>query len=227
MEELERYLVFEDPFGKTYGARVLPQSRKDLVSHFGREEYEYAGFEGVLSKKELRIDILPYRAGVLTVDRAGKKFLCWSRDTDVIRRPKARPIPSGYHKLDQVARHVHHADTCCYLDTCSHEEYFYKISGFAFKQGNDHYKFAKSLVLIDPAGTSYELDVQLEERVDVAYTFSKEHFLYYTGFVCYVFDGMLEAGKEYEVMIRLRNVFNPEDIRDIMTDAKVIGKTPQ
>jgi hypothetical protein len=86
MEELERYLVFEDPFGKTYGARVLPQSRKDLVSHFGREEYEYAGFEGVLSKKELRIDILPYRAGVLTVDRAGKKFLCWSRDTDVIRR---------------------------------------------------------------------------------------------------------------------------------------------
>ena len=224
MEELERYLVFEDPFGKTYGARVLPQSRKDLVSYFGREECEYAGFEGVFSDQELRIDMIPYRTGVVTVDRSGKRFLCWCRNTDVIRRSKARPIPPTYRTLDQVARHVHHADTSCFVDACNHEECFYKISGFAFKQGNDHYRYAKSLVLIDPTGTSYELAVQLDERVDVAYTFPREHFLYYTGFVCYVFDGMLEAGNEYEVMIRLRNVFDPEDIRDIMTDEKVIGR---
>jgi len=56
----------------------------------------------------------------------------------------------------------------------------------------------------------------------VAYTFPREHFLYNTGFCCYVYDGMLEPGMDYQVILRLENRFDPQDVRDIVTGGHII-----
>ena len=221
VEELERYLVFQDPYGKTYGARVLPASRPDVAAYFGNGNYRYAGFESVLRSSDVRMDILPYQMGVMTVARNGKRYLSWCKETNVVRRPKPRPIALAHQKLDSFERHCEHFDVQWYLDECRHYDSYYRIQGFAFKRGGDHYRYSKSLVLLDHNGDAYEFEVQLDERVDVAYAFPKEHFLYYTGFVCFVFDSALEQGHEYDVVIRLRNQFDPADLRDILTGQKV------
>ena len=140
IEELERYVVFRDPNGRTYGARVLPQSRPDVAAHFGQESYKYAGFECVLRKKDLRTDIMPYQVGVLMIDREGKRHISWHKETDVIRNAKPRPIALEYRKFDLLEKYENTADIQWYLDECRYYDCYYKISGFAFKRGNEHYK---------------------------------------------------------------------------------------
>ena len=66
------------------------------------------------------------------------------------------------------------------------------------------------------------MEVQQDERLDVAYSFAGEHFLYYTGFVCYIYDGMLPAGRTYEVNIQLKNQFNATDVCCINTGAEAV-----
>ena len=88
--------------------------------------------------------------------------------------------------------------------------------GFAFVRGYDHYRYATTLILRS-GEIAHEFAVYAEERIDVAYTFIRERFLFNTGFICYVFDNALEAGREYEVILRLQNQFDPGDIRDIPT----------
>lgn len=221
IEELERYLVFRDPYGWTCGAKLLPSSRPDVAAHFGSPSYIYAGYECVLRRSDLRIDILSYQMGVLTVARDGKRYLCWCRETPVIRRPKPRPIALADRKLEAFERHEGHTDVRWCLDECRHYDVYHRLQGFAYKIGGDHYRYGKTLVLVDANGEAREFEVQLEERVDVAYTFPTEHYLYYTGFVCYVYDSVLKSGAEYDVIIRLKNQFDPADIRDIPTGQKV------
>ena len=60
-----------------------------------------------------------------------------------------------------------------------------------------------------------------EERIDVAYSFPQEHFLFYTGYVCYVYDNALRKNTRYQVIIRLKNRFDPTDVRDIVTDRTI------
>lgn len=222
VEELERYVVFRDPFGRTYGAGVLPASRPDVAAHFGREEYLYAGFECVLRKTDLRVDILPYQIGVMTVDRTGVRHLIWLRETNVVRNAKPRPYALGSRKSEAFETHDGDVDVQWYLDACERCDGHYLIRGFAYRRGNDHYRYSTSLILRAENGDAYEFDVYRDERVDVAYSFPREHFLFYTGFIGYVYDNMLEPGHEYEVIIRLSNRFDPADIRDIVTDGKVI-----
>lgn len=222
MEKLERYLVFRDPFGKTYGARVLAAERADVAMHFGREEYRLAGFECVLQKADFRADILPYQMGVLTIDRAGNRHLCWCRQSDVIRNPRPRPcfaLPD--RKLADFCLHADGENVQWYMDECSDHGDYHIIRGFAFKRGNDHYCYGKTLILRGQDGSVREYEMHAEERVDVAYTFDREHFLYYTGYLCYVFHNTLDCGGEYDVIIRLKNRFDAQDIRDIVTGQKV------
>lgn len=221
IDELERYLVFEDPFGKTYISTVLPVQRPDVAAYYGEKIGQYAGFECVLRKTDLRVDILPYSIGILTVDKLGKKYLCWCKESNTIRSSKPRPLALDSKKLDKFEQHESASDIQWYVDECQRYDSYYKICGFAFKRGIEHYKYAKTLVLSDKCGNSYEFEVHLEERIDVAFNFPDEHFLYYTGFVCYVFDSVLEAGHEYDVIIRLTNQFDKDDICDIVTEKKV------
>jgi hypothetical protein len=72
-------------------------------------------------------------------------------------------------------------------------------------------------VLDDERGNAIEFEVQLEQRIEVAFTFPDHHFLYYTGFLCYVFDDVLGKGTKYKVLIRLKNVFDEQDVLDVDT----------
>lgn len=220
IEELERYVVFKDPFGQAYGTRALPFSRPDVASHFGQASYMYAGFECTLEKADLRVDIMPYQIGVMTIARNGVKYIVWCRETDVIREPKPRAFALGDKKLENFEKRDG-LDIQWSLDDCDRGDSYYRIRGFAFKRGNDHYQYSKTLILSNQNGDAYEFEVYPEERIDVTFSFVNEHFLFNTGFVCYVFDSVLEKGQEYEVIIRLRNRFEPSDIRDIVTGRKV------
>ena len=77
VEELERFFVFRDPYGKTYGCRAWPVSRIDVTEYYGNSAYTYAGMESILRKCDLRVDIMPYQVGIMTIDRNQKKYLCW------------------------------------------------------------------------------------------------------------------------------------------------------
>lgn len=220
-EELERYLVFRDSFGKTYGARVQPTERLDVANHFGNPNYQYAGFECILQKEDLRVDILPYQMGVLTVAANGSRYLKWDRETDVVRHPKPRPFALRDRDLAQFELHPDTSDVQWYLDECDHHGSYHRVRGFAFKRGDTHYCYEKKLILLDQNGNAREFDMYPEERVDVAYSFPHEHFLFYTGYMCYVFDNALEHGKTYEVIIRLQNRFDAGDVRDIVTNRQI------
>ena len=214
---LERYLVVADPFGRTYGAKVLPFSRPDVAGHFGRPDCIQAGFECILRRSDLRVDIMPYKIGVMTVDRAGNRYLVWCRESEVIRTPKARPFAREDRVLDKFELHPDQGTVQWYLDKCEDMGGYHLIRGFAFKRGSDHYRYATSLILRG-GDIAQEFAVSFDERIDVAYTFVRERFLFNTGFVCYVFHNALEAGREYQVILRLQNQFDPADIRDIPTD---------
>jgi len=159
--------------------------------------------------------------GVLTVARDGSRYLCWCRDTDIIRAPKHRPVALDSRRLDSFVKHGKSKHTKWYLDQCTHHDGYHYLRGFAFKTGGDHYRYIKSLVLADKNGSAIQFDVHSDERIDVAYSFPQEHFLYNTGFVCYIFDSVLEKGREYDVIIRLTNQFDNADIIDISTEHKV------
>lgn len=221
VETQERYIVFQDPFGTTYGARALPFARPDVAAHFDNAEYRYAGFECVLRKEDLRIDIMPYQVGVMIVDRSGTGHLAWNQETNVIRTPRPRPFVLPYRKLDSFTAHKAVLDIQSYLDECIHCGTFHRIRGFAYKKGNDHYCYEKKLILLAQDGQALEFDMYNEERVDVAYSFPQEHFLFNTGYLCYVFDNALESGKIYDVIIRLKNRFDPKNIQDVVTNMKI------
>lgn len=219
IEQLERYVVLRDPFGKTYGARALPFSRMDIAEFFGNPDYRYAGFECVFSREDLRLDIMPYLAGVLTVTGSGQRHLAWIQELDTVRHPKPRPLVLMDRKLEDFRLHQNLDGLCWSLDEYAHHDCYHRIRGFAFRQGNDHPRYEKKLILRDGSGQAREYDVYPEERIDVAYTYPNEHFLFNTGFQCYVYDNTLQPGSTYEVIIRLKNRFDPTDIRDIVTGA--------
>lgn len=221
MEELERFLVVKDPFGKTYAAHVLSQSRADVAEAFGDARYVYSGFECALDRSALRVDVMPYLMGVMTVRRDGKRRVCWCKESAVIRNPRPRTMALGYKPLKGFLLRERTLEANWHFDECRYEGPYYKLRGFAYKRGADHSQYRKSLVLSDDAGNAYEFEVQQEERLDVACSFANEPFLYYTGFVCYIFESMLKPGQNYHVAIRLTHLADPSKICDIRTEETV------
>lgn len=221
IEELERYVVFRDPFGRTYGTRVLPFSRMDVVACFNNPDYQYAGFECVLRREDLRLDCMPYQMGVLTVSRSGNRHIIWTGEMAVIRYQKPRPLVLMDRKLETYKLRQNTEEIQWHLDECEHHDSYYRIRGFAFKSGNDHYRYEKKLILRNQHEEAWEFDVYPEERIDVAYSYPIEHFLFNTGFVCYVYDNVLQKENSYDVIIRLKNRFDKDDIMDIVVGRQI------
>lgn len=220
-EKTENYVVFRDGMGNTFAAKALSFTREDVAGYFGKSEYKYAGFECVLSKKYLRIDLMPYRVGVMSVGQSGKRYIKWGDDTGVIRNPEPRPFTLPNRELKNFRLNEKSFGVRWCLDECSREDSYHLVRGFAFVRGGKHALYEKKLILRDENGRALEFDMYSEERIDVAYTFPREHFLFYTGYLCYVFDNTLEKGKSYDVIIRLQNCFDSGDVRDIVTQGKI------
>jgi hypothetical protein len=198
-------------------------TRPDVAEYFDKPEYLNAGFECVLRKADLRVDVMPYSMGILTMGRDGTRYVCWCGDTKPSRCDKPHPIPAEFQKLEGFQLHENAEDIQRNLDECEWEDGVIRIHGFAFRHGKEHVYYRNSIVLKDETGAAYQFEVQPVERLDVAQAFPAEHFLRYTGFLCYIFEGVLEKGREYEVIIRLQNRFDPEDIRDVVTGRKITG----
>lgn len=222
MEELNRYLVFCDPYGNTYTAPALPMLRADVSNYYGEgKKYMYAGIECVLEKSKLRLDIMQYRIGILTIDKNGKRYVTWWKDTDIIRNNKPRNQLCNCKYVSNVKIYNNNADIRWYIDENSVVDQCYKIRGFAFKQDDMHYLYKQSIILVNDNMCGYEIDVQQEERIDVAAAFPEQQFLYYTGFNCYMYKEILEKGEDYNIIIRLTNRFDKDDIFDIYTGQKI------
>lgn len=223
-EKPERYLLFEDPFGNYYYATVQNVKRRDVAEHFCDEKYVNSGFECIIDKRKLRMDIMPYKVGILTYDLHGKGFIKWSdRRSNVIRNPRQRIFMSS-NKYKGIYKPCHQdTDVRWYVDYVQNKGAYFEIRGFAFYTGNSHFKYQQTLLLVDRNRIAYEFEVQSEERVDVAGAFPEQHFLYNTGFKCYILCEELECEEEYEIIIRLINQMDSEDIIDIVTDERVIN----
>lgn len=223
-EYIDRCLVFIDPFGNEYQAPIVPILRQDVLDCFGDGiKYQYTGFECVLDKTQLRTDIMPYKLGVLSFSTDGNRIITWLTDSsDIIRSHTIRPMICARSVLDNFRKHDKSVNVQWFVDYIQKNEMYYEISGFAFYIGNSHFYYQKSLVLLDKdKNIAYEFETNSEERIDVAIAFPEQHFLYNTGFKCYILNEALESGKEYEVIIRLRNRFDSGDIKDVMTSHKV------
>ena len=219
-QEEKRFLVFRDPFGNVWGTPVLPMHRADVAAHFADQRYAWAGFECVLQKTDLPVDILPFEIGVLTWDVTGAGYICWCGQTPVIRNPKPRPAALPHKTLADFCLRDGSNRVQWYLDSCQENPGYHHVRGFAFKRGDDHYCYSKSLVLRSEDDVQ-EFAIWPDERLDVAYAFPREHFLYYTGFIGYIYHDALQKGRSYDVIIRLRNRMAPEDILDIPTAGRI------
>lgn len=223
VEIVDRYIVFVDPFGNSYQAPVVPMLRQDVVDAFeGEIKCQYAGVECILNRFELRIDIMPYSIGILSVDKNENRYIIWwSRQSDVMRNLNPRPFMCAHSKILNFEKCDKQAKVRWHIDYIKKEDNFYEIAGFAYHIGDNHFEYQISLVLADDTDIAYEFEVQNETRIDVAAAFPEQHFLYNTGFKCYVLKDILEQGKEYAIVIRLRNQFEQDDIEDAVTREKI------
>lgn len=223
-ENVIRYLILMDPFGNCYRTSILPVLRQDVSDCFGDGiRYQYAGFECILDRMQIRMDIMPYKIGVLSYDVHGKKIITWLKiSSEVVRSHTVRPMICSGSRIDSIIKCDKQTDVQWYIDYIQKKETYYEIRGFVFCVGDMHFQYQKSLVLVDNNNVAYEFEVYNEERIDVAVAFPEQHFLYNTGFKCYILNDALEGSREYDVIIRLRNQFEQEDIEDIVTGQKII-----
>lgn len=222
-ERSERCLVFIDPFGNGYRATIQPMIRRDVIEHFKDEtKYQYAGFECVLEKDKLRMDIMPYKIGILAYDKSGNRYVKWCNQcTNVIRSPKQQVFMCSNKSIGTYTPCDKAVDVQWCVDHVQNKGMYYEIRGFAFCRGNSHFKYRHTLLIVDQSNMAYEFEVHSEERVDVAAAFPEQHYLYNTGFKCYIVCDVLECGKEYEIVIRLANQFEQEDVIDVATGYKL------
>lgn len=218
----ERYLLFVDPFGNYYRATLQIMERKDVAEHFRDEKYLYSGFECILDKKKMRMDIMPYKIGILAYDHRGKGFIKWSdRSSNVIRNPRKRMFISSNKSKGTYKPCQQKKDVRWYIDYVQNKGVYYEIRGFAFCTGDSCFKYQQTLLLVDRNNEAYEFEVHIEERVDVATAFPGQYFLYNTGFKSYILRDVLVCGEEYEIVIRLVNQFDSSDVVDVLTDQRI------
>ena len=214
-------LVFKDPYGQTYVADTIPCMRQDVAEHFENPSYLYSGFECVLDRQDLRTDVLPYRMGVMTRDENGGRQIAWCQEIGVTRFPRPRPVAAEFCPMDGFEPRPGQENIQWWVDECSRNGPLHKIRGYAFRRGGVHYRYRQSLILRDQAGGALAFTVQPEERIDVAYSFVKEHYLFDTGFQCYIYDRDLKPGHSYELFIRLVNRYDPADVVDVATGNRI------
>lgn len=221
VENAERYLVFSDPYGNSYKSMTHTIIRQDVEDYYKDKKYRYTGFECILDKKILRTDIIPYKVGIMACDKE-ETVISWSdKVPNIIRNPKARSFMCSYKRIVQYEKHNNDKNINWCVDSIDNKGDYYEIRGFAFLTENAHYRYRKSIFLADSQCGGFEFDVLDEERIDVTAAFPEYHFLYYTGFRCLILKDILEADKEYDVIIRLRNQFDSGDIIDVLTHKKL------
>ena len=210
----QRYVVLKDPYGKTYAAKAQFYSRPDVAQYFGIEQPMYLGFESIISREELHVDMFSYDVGILTVDDSGQRHLKWCGSVMSSRSPQPAFSLPWPQQLSVYSPNV--ADATFSIDLCEKQVEYWQIRGFAYKNSPDHYNYRKSVVLLSEDGIAYKFEIQPEDRPDVAAAAPYMNFVRGSGFVCRVFNSFVSPGR-YRLIIRMENQFNPSDVMDIVT----------
>ena len=224
-DKLERYLIMKDMYQNCYLASVENTSRLDLAIVFGEhEDLKGCGFEAVINKKELRLDTMQYRLGVMTVDKEGQKHVWWNSFlTSGVRNYQNTTLYSEHCKLLNDTIHSFSKKVEWNLEYVQQDEEQYNIAGWIFCGGNEHYKYDKHLILRSEDGDMIMFEVFDQERIDVAVAFPEVHYLYNTGFICNIWRKSLNAGVTYDIILRLKNQFDNSDIQDIVVGKRING----
>lgn len=222
-DTLERYLVLRDVYGNLYWCTAENVTREELPKFFGgKTDALRCGFEAKIDRRKMAMDIMRYQIGVLAVASDGKKYSYWSPQKSTITRRYAHmPVFSPcrvyaegilYPASKRIEWNLEHIET---------NERGYRIVGWAFCNGNEHYQYEKQLLLKGSDGTLLVFDVEAQERTDVAAVFPTVHFLFGTGYYCHVWKGYLKPGVEYSIVLRLRHLFDEKDIQDVEIGKKI------
>ena len=230
--ELERYLILEDPFGRVLKCQMCRWDRGDVKSNYPNESGALmSGFVCLLKKEDLRMDVIPYHIGVLTVDKDGKKLVAWTgKKIPAMREPFPKKQYGRQVNLDEIKNAAGKTENAAAntsesggnapkmtevlwgLDDISSDEYTICIEGYAFMDTPYHYDYD---TYIEIGGKAFT--VQRMERADVAAFYPEKHYLYYTGFRCVIRKDAPDAGKKAEPVIVLVNRNDKSDITRIKT----------
>ena len=211
----QRYVVFKDPYGETYAAKAQFYSRPDVADFFGIDAPLYLGFETLISRDELHVDMFPYDVGILTIDSAGGRHLKWCGNIRSVRAPQPvfyLPQPQQLSEYEPIT-----ADATYSIDLFAPPADYWQIRGFAYLNRADHYNYKKSVVLLAENGTAYSFEIQPEDRPDAAVAAPHIHFIRGSGFVCSVFNSFVVPGC-YKLIIHMENQFGSQEVFDIITD---------
>lgn len=216
--ELERNIVFEDVYGYRTKAPAVNMRRDDLVeANQGRKDVLMCGFECIVDKEYLRMNDIPYRIGVQIIDTDGLSHIYWEPQLKKVVR--GRPYRKRYcdcQKLSDFEYHEHTHDIRYWIDICEVCDDKIEISGWAFCNGDMHYKYNRTLILYDGKETAYECELPYKERSDVAVSIPEVKFICNTGFDICILNDACESNKEYDVIIRFSNIFYSDEIQDIV-----------
>ena len=137
--------------------------------------------------------------------------------------PRNVSICSDYSYTDKLSLIPRSENAVWNIDINTVSDRMQTIEGFAFCEGNDHFRYKKKLILKDARDRAFVFDTIPIKRLDVAAAFPEIHYLFSTGFRCIILRELLEKNNGYEVYIRLYDPTDPSDIRDIPTGQKVMS----
>ena len=226
---LKQYLLLQDPYGDTYQVPAHHMLRKDVAENLeGGKELYFSGFECLVPKDQLKWDSVLYNLGLRVVEPDGTSHSQWLgrqnnlqcaiSEKDTIFPQVDAIMEDGTYECKSRDLHIIWNLEEAGLD----EDGVLGIKGWAFFNGDGHYKFRTKILLKDESdGTAYRLKAEPKRRLDVANAFPRTHFLLDCGFYASAYYLQLPRGREFEIILRLENQFDPEKMQDVLTGRKI------
>lgn len=222
--DLERNVVFEDIYGYKLKAPVVNIKREDLVeAHGGRKDLLMCGFECIVDINYIRMDVIPYRLGIQMIDTEGISHIYWEDNYRPVMRNAI--FRKRYCSVRELPDYIFHKPTCdirYYIDFMGKCDDGLRFDGWAFCNGDNHYRYRTSLILEGVKGNVYECELPLKERSDVAVEIPEVKFICKTGFDASFSLSSFEKNMKYNVILRFTNVIMTDDVQDIRVGELVL-----
>ncbi len=223
--DVQRYVLFKDIYGICYKAETMPIFREDVFQSLGcREDLFCSGFESLIDTRTIKPNIIPYTLGIEIIDSEGRSHVKWVEGKFRVEYP---PMLRQYNDpviLDSPSGNLSGPDVKFSIDEIIELGKGFKITGYAFLDGNKHYLYNKSIVLFGKNGRTLKFETIPEERVDVALAFPQIHYVSNTGFCCYILKDFLEEGEEYNICIMFENLIDNNIFLQETDSSKIIIK---
>ncbi len=216
-KKTKRYLLLKDIYGTCMAFEAIPVSRRDVAECFHNDDMEYCGFIGSIDVGSLRMDIMQYDLGVLTISPEGRKIITWGGRTELKGKCDINNKLISFERRVNEKINLKSEQVEWGVDQLEYDEKndCYKVKGFAFKRNSKNSLYKISLLVLDEKNNGLELAMNREERFDVSIYYPEEHFVLNSGFSCNVYKCLLENATQYNFYLRFKNVCDESDIQDV------------